>query len=257
MSDFVLEKASVIAQRPTKKIYRDGDTLVKLFNQEYSPSDVLNEALNISRVAETGLPIPKLKEVTKIDGQWAIIAEYIEGVPLSQLIRENPEKKTGYLTRFVELQKVIHTKRSVLLTKHHDKMTRKLNLADLDGTTRYELLTRLDSMPRHNKVCHGDFCPSNVIVTPDDEMYVIDWAHATQGNASADAARTYLVFCLNDERELADEYLDLFAGELDTGHSERHYIQKWLPIVAASQSVKAIAAEKNLLSSWLSVVEYE
>ena len=43
------------------------------------------------------------------------------------------------------------------------------------------LHTRLESMPKHNKVCHGDFNPSNVIITDDGTPYIIDWSHATQG----------------------------------------------------------------------------
>ena len=72
-------------------------------------------------------------------------------------------------------------------------MNRKISQADLDATTRYDLHTRLEGMPKHNKVCHGDFRPSNVIISEDGTPYVIDWSHATQGNASADAARTYLL----------------------------------------------------------------
>ena len=60
---------NVIAKRPTKTIYRDGDTVIKLFNEDYLKSDILNEALNQARVEETGLLIPKILEVTKIDGQ--------------------------------------------------------------------------------------------------------------------------------------------------------------------------------------------
>ena len=70
----------------------------------------------------------------------------------------------------------------------------------LDATVRYELLTRLDSMPNHTKLCHGDFNPSNVIVAEDGTMKIVDWAHATQGNASGDAAITYLEFALKDQK---------------------------------------------------------
>ena len=38
-------------------------------------------------------------------------------------------------------------------------------------------------MPKHNKVCHGDFNPSNVIIAEDGPPYILDWSHATQGNA--------------------------------------------------------------------------
>ena len=135
-----------------------------------------------------------------------------------------------------------------------DKLARQINgLKDLDATTRYELMTRLESMPKHNKICHGDFNPSNVIVGKNGKMTVVDWAHATQGNASADAAMTYLLFALKDQK-VADLYLKLFCKKSDTA---KQYIQKWLPIVAASQSVKGKKEERDFLLSWVNVVEYE
>ena len=58
---------TIIATRPKKTVYRDGDVVIKLFNEDYSKSDILNEALNQARVEETGLAIPKILEITKID----------------------------------------------------------------------------------------------------------------------------------------------------------------------------------------------
>ena len=51
-----LEK--VIAVRTNKMVYRDGDKAIKIFDDNFSKSDVLNEALNQARVEETGLNIP-------------------------------------------------------------------------------------------------------------------------------------------------------------------------------------------------------
>ncbi|MBR2989013.1 MAG: aminoglycoside phosphotransferase family protein, partial [Clostridia bacterium] len=109
-------------------------------------------------------------------------------------------------------------------------------------------------MPKHTKVCHGDFNASNIVIDDEGKAYVIDWAHATQGNASADVARTYLLFCLNDDTECAEFYLNTFCRKSDTA---KQYIQKWMPIVAASQSVKGNAHEKEFLSHWVNVVDYE
>ena len=36
----------IVAERPGKKIYRDGDKLVKTFDNCYSKDEILNEALN-------------------------------------------------------------------------------------------------------------------------------------------------------------------------------------------------------------------
>ncbi|MBQ7636023.1 MAG: phosphotransferase [Lachnospiraceae bacterium] len=244
----------IIAVRNNKTVYRDGDLCKKVFDATYSKADVLNEALNQARVEETGLNIPKIHEVTVLDGKWTIITNFVEGKTLAQLMEENPEKKDEYLELFVDLQIEMQSKNCPLLTKLKDKMNRKISMTDFDATTRYELLTRLDGMPRHNKLCHGDFNPSNIIITPDGKPCILDWSHATQGNASADVARSYLLFWLNGDIEGAEKYLDLFCAKSKT---DKRYIQKWMPIVAASQSVKGNEKEREFLQSWVNVVDYE
>ena len=244
----------VIAVRNNKTIYRDGDRCIKVFNSDYSKADVLNEALNQARIEETGLNIPKILEVTMIEGKWAIVSEYIKGKTLQQLIDEDAEKKADYIEMLVDIQLGIHGKECALLNKLKDKMNRKIGMSELDATTRYDLHTRLEGMPKHNKVCHGDLNPSNVIIAEDGTAYILDWAHATQGNASADAARTYLLFWLNGDIEGAKMYLDTFCKKSNTA---KQYVQKWMPIVAASQSVKGNEKEREFLLSWVDVVDYE
>ena len=244
----------VIAVRNNKTIYRDGDKCIKVFDEHYSKADVLNEALNQARIEETGLNIPKIFEVTMIDGKWAIVSEFIKGKTLAQLMQEDPEKKDEYLEMFVELQTTVHKATCPLLNKLKDKMNGKISKAELDATTRYDLHTRLEGMPKHNKVCHGDFNPSNIIVTEDGTPYILDWSHVTQGNASADAARTYLLFWLEGDIEGAKKYLDLFCKKSNTA---KQYVQKWMPIVAASQSVKGNEKEREFLLGWVDVVDYE
>ena len=244
----------VIAVRNNKTIYRDGDRAVKVFSEEYSKADVLNEALNQARIEETGLNIPKVLEVSMIDGKWAIVSEFIKGKTLAQLMAEDEEKFDEYLNLFVDLQLEVHAKTCPLLNKLKDKMNRKISETTLDATTRYDLHTRLEGMPKHNKVCHGDFNPSNIIITEDGTPYILDWSHATQGNASADAARTYLLFWLSGNIEGAKKYLDLFCQKSNTAHQ---YVQKWMPIVAASQSVKGNEKEREFLAGWVGVVDYQ
>ena len=245
---------NVVAVRANKTVYRDGDRCIKLFSEGYSKALILNEALNQARIEETGLNIPKILEVTTVNGRWAIVSEYIEGKTLSELMAESPEKKQEYLEEFVDLQLEVQSKTCPMLTKLKDKMNSKISQTSLDATTRYELHTRLESMPNHKKVCHGDFNPSNVVVTSDGTKYILDWAHATQGNASADAARTFLLFCLDGDEATAKKYLDLFCRKSDTA---RQYVQKWMPIVAASQSVKGNEREREFLLRWVNVVDYE
>ena len=217
---------NIIAERINKKICRDGDKVIKLFSEDYSRADVLNEALNHARA---------------------------EGDNIADLIASNPAKYDEYMNLFVDIQMQIHSKRSPLLSQLKDKMNRKISLTELDDTTKYELYTRLASTPNHNKLCHGDYTPSNVIIKPDGTPYILDWSHATQGNASADVARTYLRFCLKGNVEGAEKYLDLFCKKSGTA---KKYVQSWCPIVSASQLVKKNNRERDILLSWVNVVDY-
>ena len=249
-----LEKENMLVKRPNKEVYRCGDCIVKVHETSHLKSDVFNEALNTARAEETGLPVPKMKEVTEIDGKWALVTEYNAGSTMEELMEKNPEKLEYYMEQFVDLQLEIHSKQSALLYKMKGKLTSQINsLKIIDATTRYELLTRLEGMPKHKKLCHGDYNPSNVIVAEDGSLKVIDWAHATQGNASADAAMTYLLFALKDQ-DKADLYLKLYCKKSDTA---RQYVQKWLPIVAASQLTKDNELEKEFLMRWVDVMDFE
>ena len=249
-----MKKENIVAERPGKQIFRDGDKLVKLFDRGYSKADILNEALNQARVEETDLNIPKIQAVSTVDGKWSITMDYIEGTTLEQLMEQNPGKTDEYLDLFVDVQMNIHSKRVPMLNFLTEKMNRKISAAELDATTRYDLHTRLNGMKRHFKLCHGDYNPSNVIITKDGTPYVIGWAHAPHGNGAGAVARTYLLFYLQGKNELGDKYLKLFCKKSDTAIQ---YVQKWIPIVAASRLVKAPDEEKEFLKRWIDVVEYE
>ena len=243
----------LLAERKTKTVYKENNRTIKLFIENYSKSNILNEALNQARVEETGLNIPKLLEVTKMENRWALISEYIEGKSLDELMNEHPEKQQEYMNMFIEIQLNILSKKSPMLNNLKEKMKRKIAETDLSDTIKYDLNTRLESMPKHNNVCHGDFNPSNIIIKEDGTAYIIDWAHASQGNSSADAARTYLIFNLEGKKEKAEEYLNKFS---EKSGIEKKYIQKWIPIVAAAHLSKASEEEKTFLINWIDVVDY-
>lgn len=244
----------LIHESDGKRLYRDGDRLIKSFDATYSKAGILNEALNQARVEETGLNIPKVQGVEVIDGQWSLIWNYVEGDTLEDLMQRHPEKTDEYLELFVDLQIKMSREKVPLLGHLRDKMHAKISASAFPATVRYDLHVRLDSLPRHKKLCHGDFQPSNVIITKDGTPYIIDWSHATQGNGSADAARTYLIFKLQKRDELAEKYLRLFCEKTDTAIQ---YVQRILPIVAASQSVKNRPGEAEFLASWVNVTDWQ
>ena len=82
-----LEKKNLIVERPYKSVYKTEEGVVKIFVTDHPKSAVFNEALNTVKVEETGLDIPKLKEVTQINGEWALVIENREGKTLEEMMK--------------------------------------------------------------------------------------------------------------------------------------------------------------------------
>lgn len=244
----------ILEQKPNKTVYREGDVIIKEFVPSHPKDAVFSEAYIHSCVESCGLSIPKVLSVIPSNGGWALTMEYVEGKTLAQMMEEDPGKAEEYLEKLVDIQLEVGNHRVQRLHNTRIKMTEAIeSMEELDKATRYELLVRIQGMKPHTKLCHGDFVPENVIIRGDGSWCVIDWNHATSGNAGADAAITYMRFCLNHP-EYADDYLRIFCEK--SGMSI-DYVQKWMPIVAAAQLSKHKESEKELLTQWVQVAEYQ
>ena len=249
-----MSNKSILVERRDKTIYRDGDKLIKLFDESYSKSNILNEALNQARALETGLNIPKIHEITVIGGKSAIVMDYIEGETIEQLLRKYPEKEEEFLAVFVKTQLEIHAKKHLLLTKFADKLRMKILQSELSASTRYDLSMRLDGMPRHTHVCHGDYNCSNVVIDKSGTPYVLDWSHASQGNATADGTKTYLLLLWGGYERFARAYLEQYCTSV--GVTEQ-YFREWMPLIAAAQLVRTHdPVKKKILMDWIEEGNY-
>ena len=244
----------IIEEKSYKTVYREGNVIVKEFTPSHPKSDVYNEAYIHACVEDAGVPVPKLLGVNPAGGGWAISMEYVTGKTLWELMQEQPEKSDEYLEKLVDIQLEVGGYRVRHLRNTRLKMEDSIKtLTQIDASTRYELLQRIHGMAPHTKLCHGDLVPSNVVIKEDGSWVVLDWAHASAGNAGADAAITYMRFSL-DAPELAEKYLRLFCKKADM---PIQYIQTWMPVVAAAQLAKHKEAERELLEKWISVAEYQ
>ena len=244
----------VVVSRGNKVVYDCDNRIVKVFNETKPAADVFNEALNLARINEAGIRSPHILEVSKSEDGWALATEKVPGVTLAEKMAAEPEKFDAYLEQFVDLQVEIHGHSAPMLNRMRDKYSRMINgLKAIDATARYNLLERLTGVKKEYAVCHGDFNPSNVIVSDDGALYVCDWAHATQGAPAADAAMTYLLFALND-KDLAEKYLKLYCTKAD---EPMQVVRHWMPIVAAAELSRGRKVNEEFLMSWIDVFDYQ
>ena len=157
---------TIILKRKNKTVYvnKETNSVIKKFNAKLeSKSNVLAEALNQAKVEETGLSIPSIKEVFKDGDDWCISSTYIEGKTLQELMDENKDKEDEYIEKLVDIQidiqKVKCPSLNLLTNKLHERISSTRDY--IEATTRYELHMRLNSMPKHTKLCHCDMNPTN------------------------------------------------------------------------------------------------
>lgn len=240
---------NVIAERKDKTIYRDGNSCIKCFDENYSKANILNEATNHTRIEESIKNVPKLISVSNVEGKWAITTEFIEGRTLEQIMKENTDKIEEYMETFTNLHADILSKHVPRLDILFEKVKRKIKVANLNSSVLYNISMRLETLEKGNKVCHGDFVPSNIILGNDGKCYVLDWSHVSTGNPIYDIATTYLIFKIHKRDDLAKMYLDKVCQKLDISEFE---VKKWLPIASVVQLTRTENAEiKDILMNYL------
>lgn len=252
----LINNAIPVAKSDEIEVLAKDGIAYKIFSKNFSKKDVFYEAMLHATAENTGLNVPQINEILEIDDRIAISTQYIHGKTFAKLMEEKPDEIDEYLEKMVDIQLQVHAMTAVDIKKLKHKLKRDIDsLKELDYIKKYELMTRLESMPKHSKLCHGDFTPENLIVGEDGKIYIVDWVRATRGNASADIARSYLKLSLKST-EIAEKYIKLFCDKTKT---QKMYVQQWLPIMAASLLAEGIKDEKEkaVAFAWLDVVDYE
>jgi len=221
----------VVGQGRTTKIYRDGDTAIKLY-ENASPDAAYNEAEKQRFAHGAGLPAPAVFGVRELGGGLvALDMAYIDGKPLIKP-RMDKNERTDAINVLVQLQCAVHNVKADGLPKLTDRMKRFIGGTPwLDGAHKdilLNMLARLDD--GRDSLCHGDIHPLNIL-NDGVKYWIIDWVDATAGCPLADACRTYLIFKYYISRS-AGIYLRAFCKRANVRHEG---VLAWLPVVAAAR----------------------
>ncbi len=238
----------IIAIRTDKIVYRDGNTVLKVFDPAYSTTDIFNEALNQARIEETGFPVPKIMEILKLDGKWAIRREYAEGTTLERLMVEKPEERETYLDLFTDVQREIFALKAQQLNRQKHKLAQRIARASIPEEKRELLLENLFRLPDGHATLHGDFIPSNLVLHSQGGYCVLDWTHVTEGNEHEDVARTYLQLLRRFDENTAERYLALYLGK---SGARRGDVVAWMALATVALLVLCRPSERGFYLSRL------
>ncbi|WP_386063323.1 phosphotransferase family protein [Thalassobacillus hwangdonensis] len=223
----------------TATIFRQDDKVIKVFHERFGEGEAFNEARKQRFAFESGLPVPEVKEVTKIDGRQAIVMEYIEGTTLGDNLEKDMNYAEYYLRQSIAVQMEIHKIDAIDLNPMPSKLARQISAAPkLNRNQKEALLEKLASMDMEKKLCHGDFHIYN-LMEGGGRVTILDWVDASGGNPRADVYRTYLLYSQHYP-SLADDYVKIYCEESGVPLEE---IFDWAPIIAGARLAEQVDTE--------------
>lgn len=236
-----IEKFTKIAEGNTATIYLRNDQVVKVFHDYFPYGEAINEASKQEVAYSSGLPVPKIIEVTLLDGNPAILMEYVNGTTLGELLLANIHEATYYLNIAVDIQREIHSVKTDSIELMTSKLKRQIESAEkLNEKQKACLLEKMNQMTCENRLCHGDLHVFNLIQTA-HHVAIIDWVDASVGDVRADVYRTYLLYSQHYP-EIAEEYLNLYTEKSGISKDD---ILEWAPIIAGARLAEIVPTEDS------------
>ena len=187
------QKGAPLARGRTAEIYAWGqDRVVKLFF-DWVPESAVHPEVEISRnLSATTLPTPKFLGAVEAEGRRGLLYERVDGPSMVRAMTTQPWRLTRLAAQFAELHAVIHQQQGDDFPPLRPQLTWTIEHTDLPPDLKAHALATLDHLEDGNALCHLDFHPDQVILTPRGPV-VIDWMTAAQGNPLADVARTVIL----------------------------------------------------------------
>ena len=186
-----LERAELVGKGFCADVYAWGEgRVLKLFHGTAGPERAEREFVATRAVHAAGLPAPAAHEVIEVEGRPGIVFERVGGVSLFEHTQARPWKLFAAIRQTAELHADIHRHAAPAgLPSLRDRIAARVEESDAPETDKQAARDRLASLPDGATLCHGDFHPGNVLLSPRGPV-VIDWSAAGRGHPLGDVACT-------------------------------------------------------------------
>lgn len=254
-------REEIIGRGRTALVYAWGNgQVLKLYEPGTSVAKVEHEVELGQRIHASGIPSPAVEGFIEEEGQPGLILERISGPTMLEYTAAKPWLVFRTARRFGELQAEMHSHQVPELPDLARKLKNRFaGIAALTPEMKTELTALLEKYPVSNAVCHGDFHPGNLIMSPRGPV-IIDWLDVTGGYPLYDVARTsYLLSksSLPPEASPAQRvFIRLFRKIFHWLYLRRYRqlrpfskkeLKDWYRLVAAARLQEGIAEEEARL----------
>lgn len=183
-----------LASGVAAEVYRWGeDEVIKLYRAGQPAEIAVQEAEKTRMVAAAGIAVAKPRDTVALGDRYGVVFRAVRGISLLTALLREPAAAERLAAMFADVQRGLHRALVPPLPDLVEWLERRIDAADgLPGDLARAARERLATLPRDQRLCHGDFQPMNLMLG-ETGVVVIDWFDATRGHPCADLARTRLL----------------------------------------------------------------
>ena len=231
----------VIGKGAKGTVYRyNGDTVVKVYRDNGSLPDIINERKLARRAFVLGVPTAISYDIVRVGESYGSVFELLDAKSYSQLISDDMEHIDKYIEDFASTLKSIHSTvvNSVDIPDIKDYIMNGLETAKvcLDDNSYAKLKKLITEVPDKNTMLHCDYHTNNVMCQNGETM-LIDMDRISHGHPIFELANihmTYVVFGENDPK-VVEDFLGL------PYHTAKYIWKKFLSIYLGTNDKNIIA----------------
>ena len=177
-------------------VYRlSDDTIIKVFRKD-TTMDVLNTEMNMAKESFLlGMPTAITFDVVRVGEQFGLVYELLKAKTLSDCIKQHPERIDEYANLYARLFRQLHSievRNDGIIGDSYEKEINQLNHIRryFDDESVDLLIHIIQSIPKGNRLLHGDLQTKNVMLQ-DGELMMIDMGEVGYGHPLLDLAHSY------------------------------------------------------------------
>jgi len=248
-----------LARGSTAEIFVLGSAQVlKLYRPDFSIAAVNKEASLARTVYATGLRVPAVGDVIRIENRHGLIYERIVGPPLLDQLGARPWRVARIAQTMAQWHAAIHAYPAPTMPSLRQRLEHNIQNAKLlSNPLRQSALTILQTLPDQHQLCHNDFHPANILMNTQGPV-IIDWMDAARADPLADVARTLILVHFaglpsSGPRRLAQGAIRrILSGLYLRGYfqlrpGKHENLKRWMIPVAAARLVEGVGEEAQLV----------
>jgi len=253
-----------IAVGRTAEVYAWGEQQVLKLYRDWCPPHWVDFEARIGRIVkDAGLPAPAVGDMVEINGRRGLVYERLEGVSMFRTLVARPWTVVRFGRLTAELHAAMHAIQAPSdLPDQRDRLKGAIERApSLPDDLRRKALAVLDTCPDGDRLCHGDYHPDNVLMTPRGPI-IIDWMTATRGDPLGDVARTVLLMTVGEPPTgtLIRWLTRLMRGWMRSAYLKSYFqlrpegrerLNRWLVVTFAARLSEDIQSERKQLMKFV------